>query len=346
MSAFASLIIRQNALPSLAPPGIVPNTVSPDSIGGRVVVACPLLGSIAILFVFLRFIVKWRVIKIWGYEDLFILFGLLFAITRVVVEVLNAKLRFHGRHVWDIPPQDLISIGNKQKGMMAFIVIYLILFFFLFAFNCNPPARTWYLIEWTGGGSCFNNIKAGYAVGGINHCTDVVLLVMPLPLLWQLKLGRSQNIGLLSILCTGLLVVICTIVREIIITTINGDFDQSRAPVEEIIWLTAELCVGIICACLPCMAPACSQQFLSSLIPTSLQSYIKSLRLKGSSSSQRDITKKNSQNSDSEIELVRSGYAVGYANTGTDSSTPKGGIQQTTDITVNFVPKQDVSLRV
>lgn len=90
-------------------------------------------------------------------------------------------------------------------GMMGFTVVYLLLFFFLFAFNCNPPARTWHLIGWTGGGSCFNNIKTGYAIGGINIFTDVVLLVMPLPLLWKLKIPRTQRIGLISIFCTGLL---------------------------------------------------------------------------------------------------------------------------------------------
>jgi hypothetical protein len=69
MSAFASLYLRQNAAPSLAPPGVVPNFVNPDSIGGRVVVACPLLGAIAVIFVALRFLVKLRILKNWGYED-------------------------------------------------------------------------------------------------------------------------------------------------------------------------------------------------------------------------------------------------------------------------------------
>lgn len=69
MSAFASLYLRQNAPPSLAPLEVVFNFTNPDSIGGRVVVACPLLGSIAVIFVFLRFLVKLRILKNWGYED-------------------------------------------------------------------------------------------------------------------------------------------------------------------------------------------------------------------------------------------------------------------------------------
>lgn len=97
---------------------------------------------------------------------------------------------------------------NLCYGMMAFTVVYLIMFFFLFAFNCNPPARTWHLIGWTGGGSCFDNIKTSYAVGGINIFTDVVILIMPIPLLSQLNLNFTHKIGLIAIFGTGILYVI------------------------------------------------------------------------------------------------------------------------------------------
>lgn len=60
---------RQNAPPSLAPPGVVPNYANPESTGERVVVACLLLGSIALVAVCVRFLVKLRILKNWGYED-------------------------------------------------------------------------------------------------------------------------------------------------------------------------------------------------------------------------------------------------------------------------------------
>lgn len=92
-------------------------------------------------------------------------------------------------------------------SMMAFMIVYLMIFFFLFAFNCNPPARTWHLLGWTGGGSCFDNIKTSYAVGGINIFTDIVILIMPLPLIYRLQLKLAQKLGLIAIFGTGILYV-------------------------------------------------------------------------------------------------------------------------------------------
>lgn len=63
------LIPRQNAPPSLAPPGVVVNYDNPDSIGDRIVVSNPLLGSLAFVFVALRVLIKWRVLKTWGWDD-------------------------------------------------------------------------------------------------------------------------------------------------------------------------------------------------------------------------------------------------------------------------------------
>lgn len=138
---------------------------------------------------------------------------------------------------------------------MAFTIVYLIIFFFLFAFNCNPPARTWHLLGWTGGGTCFDNIKTSYAVGGINIFTDVVILIMPLPLIYHLQLSFAHKLGLVAIFGTGILfvlpspspchftmltrksVVVCTIVRQVIIVKTLRDYDQTWAPVPEIIWL-------------------------------------------------------------------------------------------------------------
>ncbi|ATZ45769.1 Btp1 [Botrytis cinerea B05.10] len=377
------LLPRQNAPPTAAPPGVVIDYANPVSIGDRVVVSNVILGALALLFVLLRVLIKWRVSRAWGWEDFFIVIALLFLIGRVVIEVLNVKLWLLGLHVWDIRPEKLLAIGNYQHngvfigdmlyfwgimftklsiltlyvkifkinkvfryicyGMMAFTIVYLMIFFFLFAFNCNPPARTWHLLGWTGGGSCFDNIKTSYAVGGINIFTDIVILIMPLPLIYRLQLKLAQKLGLIAIFGTGILVVVCTIARQVIIVETLRDYDQTWAPVPEIIWLTAELSVGIICACLPALAPIYSRKMISNLVPASLRNLLQSLRSRtgsGTSSTPKNSTPESAKisKSDSNIELVDRNQVGGYTNI---DKANKGYIQQTRAFDVKYVSNEE-----
>lgn len=60
---------RQNAPPTAAPPGVVVNYANPVSIGDRVVVSNIVLGLLAFLFVAVRLLIKWRILRTWGWED-------------------------------------------------------------------------------------------------------------------------------------------------------------------------------------------------------------------------------------------------------------------------------------
>lgn len=60
---------RQDAPPSLAPPGVIPNYIDPPTIGNQIVVASMTPIGFAIIFVTLRLLIKWRVIKRLGWDD-------------------------------------------------------------------------------------------------------------------------------------------------------------------------------------------------------------------------------------------------------------------------------------
>lgn len=108
---------------------------------------------------------------------------------------------------------------------------------------------------------------------------------------------------------------------------------------------TAELCVGIVCACLPCMAPVFSKQFLASLVPTSLQIYLRSLQGSGSRVGQ-DTSKAINHHTGSDIELVRASHSGGGTNRGPESTNFGSGIQHTKDFTVNYVQQPNSSVGV
>lgn len=90
-------------------------------------------------------------------------------------------------------------------SMMVIVVLYCFLFFFLYAFACNPVIKTWHSIEYEGRGSCINIVKAQFAVGGINIGTDLVMLLLPMPLIFSLQMDRKRKISLFFVFATGTL---------------------------------------------------------------------------------------------------------------------------------------------
>ena len=85
---------------------------------------------------------------------------------------------------------------------MAICGSYCLIFFFIYAFDCNPVQSTWNDLIQT---DCINIIRVTSAVGGLNIATDFIILVMPLPLISILQLQPKQKWGLLAVFATGIL---------------------------------------------------------------------------------------------------------------------------------------------
>jgi len=65
-----------------------------------------------------------------------------------------------------------------------------------FAFNWDPTIQ---------GGVCGNREAAYLAAGIINLCTDVIILCLPMPMVWRLKLPRRNKIALSIVFGVGFL---------------------------------------------------------------------------------------------------------------------------------------------
>ena len=87
---------------------------------------------------------------------------------------------------------------------MAANVAYCIICIFLYAFNCEPQYYTWHVVL-NAPAKCIPIVNVIMAIGGVNLVTDLVILIMPLPLIWRLNLRPNQKWGLLAIFLTGTL---------------------------------------------------------------------------------------------------------------------------------------------
>ncbi|KAM0553265.1 hypothetical protein ACHAPJ_007555 [Fusarium lateritium] len=73
---------------------------------------------------------------------------------------------------------------------------------FVYAFACRPIALFW---DKSLEGSCIPNNPSWYINAAGNILTDLLILVLPLPIIRKLQLGRRQKYILMSIFCLGFL---------------------------------------------------------------------------------------------------------------------------------------------
>ena len=97
------------------------------------------------------------------------------------------------------------ALGTKQNRRLiliagAIVVSWSVSQVFVQIFICTPVSAFW-----EGGGKCIPNIPQWYINAGGNILTDIMILLLPLPIIWQLKLVKGQKFILVGIFCLGFL---------------------------------------------------------------------------------------------------------------------------------------------
>ncbi|KAJ3550106.1 hypothetical protein NM208_g148 [Fusarium decemcellulare] len=123
------------------------------------------------------------------------------------------------------------------------------------AFVCIPVAKFW---KPALNGRCIPNNPQWYINAAGNITTDIMILIMPIPIIRGLSLGRRQKYILLSIFCLGFFTCTISLVR---IRFLNITDDVTWVNVDTASWSIIELCSGIVCACLPTLRPLASRYF-------------------------------------------------------------------------------------
>ncbi|KAF1917371.1 hypothetical protein BDU57DRAFT_570680 [Ampelomyces quisqualis] len=131
---------------------------------------------------------------------------------------------------------------------------------------CIPVTRTWNIQQQPEG--CINGALFMQISAAINITTDVVMFLIPLPLLPLMKFNKKQRTALVLIFSIGLIPVIASTMRLCKIINAgspvaegkswqDGDSSWKRAWVP--IWSQIEVDVGIIVASLPSLNPPLKQ---------------------------------------------------------------------------------------
>ncbi|KAM7214525.1 hypothetical protein V8F06_010086 [Rhypophila decipiens] len=117
-------------------------------------------------------------------------------------------------------------------------------------FHCNPVEKNWNAaVE----GECLPNsgMFIGSAVPSV--FIDLVILLLPLPLLWHIKVSAAKKIGIIMIFILGYGVIVVSLGRLVTVLksseALNNDITYEGIPV--VYWVTAEPVILLLCTCLP-----------------------------------------------------------------------------------------------
>ncbi|KAH8896704.1 integral membrane protein [Thozetella sp. PMI_491] len=116
-------------------------------------------------------------------------------------------------------------------------------------FACNPVHKSWDPLT---PGTCLPNGPSftGYAV--VTIISDIVVSILPVPVLLKLNIPRSKKVALVGIFLLGLFTTVCSIMRYMQIDRIQyGDGNSTGL----ILWGTIEFNVGNMVSSLPFLAP-------------------------------------------------------------------------------------------
>ncbi|KAF5013339.1 hypothetical protein FDECE_642 [Fusarium decemcellulare] len=151
-----------------------------------------------------------------------------------------------------------INFGGRpfyQLGISFFKIALLISYLRLLSGTDHSKYRLVVSLSWNPHlkGSCLppGPSFTGYAV--VTIVADIVVAVLPIPVLWKLEVRMAKKIGLIIIFGLGLFTTICSIMRYMQIGRIQDPNDGNSTTL--VLWGTIEFNVGNMVSSLPFLAP-------------------------------------------------------------------------------------------
>ena len=128
--------------------------------------------------------------------------------------------------------------------------------FLTITFGCYPTQKNWQVVP-DPGQKCTLKLQNFLVTVVLNVITDAAILVIPLPLLWKLKVPVKRKIVIALLLCSGLFVISAAIIRVVLTLGTN----PSALNINR--WGVRETIVGIVAVNLPILKPLCNKSFWS-----------------------------------------------------------------------------------
>ncbi|KAK4979514.1 hypothetical protein LTR28_004249 [Elasticomyces elasticus] len=270
-----------------------PNYEDPVTRGNALIVVNAIFVALVVLAVALRYYARVAIKKWFGSDDVLIGLALLFTLGMTAVVLLANLLYGWDRHVWDIPPSkiqkaNVIAFAAKIMFTMAatFTRLSLLSFYFrlvkdsgvrwfvwvlrlsivwvlgvcvafvaLTIWQCKPISAYWVYPPMPNG-TCMDEGTVTLWAGVINCISDLLVTVLPIPIVMRLQMPLKERLGVVVLLSLGFAVTVAGVVRTYSIWwSLIKSWDETWFAYP--LWIAAavEIDLAVICACAPALKP-------------------------------------------------------------------------------------------
>ncbi|OTB02098.1 hypothetical protein M426DRAFT_62784 [Hypoxylon sp. CI-4A] len=180
-----------------------------------------------------------------------ILYSLLFPIEKTAILLLYLRL-FHIHHWFRLTTYFLI----------AYIWVWGIVELFVYTFLCKPVSYQWN--QWYQPpvqGTCFNQVSYFRWISVPNVIHDIVMLFLPAPIVWNLKIELRKKLALSCVFLVGSIGCVASLIRLSIFFRKDALKDKTWTSIDLLPWTLAEPGAIFICACLPSLWPLALRLF-------------------------------------------------------------------------------------
>ncbi|KAK6332258.1 hypothetical protein TWF696_002979 [Orbilia brochopaga] len=304
----------------IPPPEVVASWPEPDyehpaNRGRSLIVVEIALFSLTFIIVAGRIYTRTLIIRSFGLDDWFIIPSTIFCLGLTISTCL-ATTGGYGLHIYDVPHHlRTKSLEYAWANMLLYCIAVTftkisILCFYLrlvpsgifrkltwltmtavvalgFAyglmvvFYCIPVRAYWQPYEYPDA-KCLSDEAALISNAAVNIVLDCWLWIMPVPVVWKVRLPIRQRIGLVGVFALGSFVCLAGILRLVYVIRTAYSYDRTWDGFSAWIWTAAESDVGIICASLPALKPLVTKitNFRFSEVTPSMGVYGRSRTLK------------------------------------------------------------------
>ncbi|KAI1741634.1 hypothetical protein F4680DRAFT_446639 [Xylaria scruposa] len=263
--------------PALSPPeGVSPNFEHPPNQNGVAVVGLLVCLVLASVFLIIRIYVKFFKVKRLHIGDYLIVLAYPFYLANVIGSLMRtnttvALFVHQWNHIfiaidfWAVAMLLVESsillewlrifapTGNRLfvqscKILLVATVLFYTASLVVFNVSCRPFKKNWdKKLE----GSCTDIKRIHLGVVIVNIVLDLVILILPQPVIWNLQMTRLRKTGVSTVFTIGVLAVIAAgfLIDAVVSWTKTGDMTYYYSSVA--LWGIAETTCGILVFCVP-----------------------------------------------------------------------------------------------
>ncbi|EOD43675.1 hypothetical protein UCRNP2_9649 [Neofusicoccum parvum UCRNP2] len=164
----------------------------------------------------------------------------------------------------------LVRIASQKRayllGLYAIIGVIVVSLSFTTIYllaRCNPIKANWNSA--TPGAKCLPSLGltiVSFVQSGVNIITDWLCAVLPIPLLWDVKMNTNTKISVVGLLGLGVFASVSAMIRlNYTVSYMNPEENYLYGVVNLVIWAYAEIGIAVICGSTACLRPLFSSVF-------------------------------------------------------------------------------------